>query len=251
VTQAFWALTRRELGSYFLSLSGYVIIAATLFLMGTSLVVMIQQLQQDPTALPATELFFNTAYFWYILLLTTPIITMRLFALEKFSGTFETLMTAPVRDLEVVMAKFTAAQVFFVLMWLPTLACLLVVRHYSSDSSAFDPGALASTFLAILLLGAMFVSMGCLASALTRNQVVAAMISLAMALSLFLLGYLADRFPNPADWKAQVLSCFGFFNQMNDFTRGVVDSRPVVLYLSLTLLFLFLTLRVIESRRWK
>ena len=249
--QAFWALARRELGSYFLSVTGYVIIAAALFLMGTSMVVMLDQLQQVPTVLPATEMFFNTAYFWYVLLLTAPMITMRLFALEKFSGTFETLMTAPVKDIHVVLAKFVAAQVFFSLMWASTLACLLVVRRYSSDTSAFDLGSLASTFFGILLLGGMFIAMGCLASALTRSQAVAAMISLAMGLSLFLLGYLADRFPNPTDWKAQVLACFGFHSHMNDFTRGVVDSRPVVLYLSLTLLFLFLTLRVVESRRWK
>ncbi|MGA2864541.1 MAG: ABC transporter permease [Verrucomicrobiota bacterium] len=249
--QAYWTLTRRELGGYFLSLTGYVIIAAALFLMGYSFVVILEKLQQEPTPMPVTELFYNTEYFWRILLPTTPLITMRLFALEKSSGTFETLMTTPVRDLEVVLAKFTAALVFYAVMWLPLLGCVLVVRHYTSAASALDAGALGSTFLGILLLGAMFVALGCFASALTRNQAVAAMLSLVFGVSLFLLAFLADRFADTAHWQAQVLACFTLFEQMHDFARGVVDTRAVVLYLSLTLFFLFLTLRVVESRRWK
>jgi ABC-2 type transport system permease protein len=248
---AYWTLTRRELGGYFLSLTGYIIIAAALFLMGYSFVVMLEKLQHEPTPMPVTELFYNTEYFWLILLPTTPLITMRLFALEKASGTFETLMTAPVRDLEVVLAKFTAGLVFYAVMWLPLLGCMLVVGHYTSGASALDGGAVGSTFVGIVLLGAMFVGMGCFASALTRNQAVAAMISLAFGLSLFLLAFLADRFAGTAPWQAQVLTCFTLFDQMHDFARGVVDTRAVVLYVSLTLFFLFLTLRVVESRRWK
>jgi ABC-2 type transport system permease protein len=248
---AYWTLTRRELGAYFLSLTGYVIIAAALFLMGYSFVVMLEILQHKRTSMPVTELFYNTDYFWLILLPTTPLITMRLFAQEKFSGTFETLMTTPVKDIEVVLAKFTAALMFYTVMWLPLLGCMLVVRYYTQDASALDAGVVAGTFLGILLLGAMFVALGCFASALTRNQAVAAMISLVIGVSFFLLAFLADRFADAAHWQAQVLAWFTFFDQMHDFARGVVDTRPVVLYASLTLFFLFLTLRVVESRRWK
>ena len=92
--QAYWTLTRRELGCYCLSLTGYCIIAAAMFLMGYSFWVTLRQLQQESTPMPVTELFFNTAYFWLIFILTPPVITMRLFALEKATGTFETLMTA-------------------------------------------------------------------------------------------------------------------------------------------------------------
>jgi ABC-2 type transport system permease protein len=248
---AYWTLTRRELGAYFLSLTGYVIIAAALFLMGYSFVVMLEILQHKRTSMPVTELFYNTDYFWLILLPTTPLITMRLFAQEKFSGTFETLMTTPVKDIEVVLAKFTAALMFYTVMWLPLLGCMLVVRYYTQDASALDAGVVAGTFLGILLLGAMFVALGCFASALTRNQAVAAMISLVIGVSFFLLAFLADRFADASHWQAQVLAWFTFFDQMHDFARGVVDTRPVVLYASLTLFFLFLTLRVVESRRWK
>jgi ABC-2 type transport system permease protein len=247
--RAYWTLTRRELAGFFLSLGGYIIIAAALFLMGLSFVVILVKLQK-PTPVPVTELLL-TPSFWLILLLTTPVITMRLFALEKFSGTFETLMTTPVSDFQVVAAKFTAALLFYALMWLPLLGCLLVVRRYTNDTAALDGGLVASTFLGILLLGGLFVSLGCCASALTRSQGIAAMISLMFGASVFLLGILASRLPAQDNWQAQVLSCFALFEQMHDFARGVVDTRPVVLLVSLTLFFLFLTLRVVESRRWK
>ncbi|HKI68004.1 MAG TPA: ABC transporter permease, partial [Verrucomicrobiae bacterium] len=99
--QAYWTLTRRELASYFVSMTGYVMLAAAMFLMGLSFVVMLVKLQQQPTPMPLTEMFFVTPFFWLIILLASPAITMRLFALEKASGTFETLMTAPVKDSQV------------------------------------------------------------------------------------------------------------------------------------------------------
>jgi len=249
--QAYLTLTRRELSGYFLSMTGYIIIAAALFLMGLSFVVLLEKLQLEPTLMPVTELFYITPFFWLILLLSTPVITMRLFALEKFSGTFETLMTAPVSDREVVLAKFTAALVFYMIMWLPLLGCLLIVRHYTNDPSAFDLGAVGSTFLGILLLGRLFLSLGCCASAMTRSQVTAAMISLVFGATLFLVGVLSSQLPLRPSWQTQVLAALSFFEQMHDFARGVIDTRAVVLYLSATLFFLFLTLRIVESRRWK
>ena len=248
--QAYWTLTRRELAGFLLSLGGYIIIAAALFLMGLSFDVILVKLQK-PTPMPVTELFYITPFFWLILLLTTPVITMRLFALEKFSGTFETLMTTPVSDFQVVAAKFTAAMLFYVLLWLPLLGCLLVVRHFTSDTAALDGGVIGSTYLGIILLGGLFVSLGCFASALTRSQVIAAMISLVFGASVFLLGYLANHPPAQETWQSQVLGCFDLFKQMRDFARGVMDTRPVILLFSLTFFFLFLTLRVVESRRWK
>jgi ABC-2 type transport system permease protein len=247
----YWTLTRRELGGFFLSITGYVIIAAAALLMGLSFVILVLKLQGIPMTIPVTELFYMTQFFWLILLLATPVITMRLFALERFSGTFETLMTTPVSDLQVVLAKVTAAMTFYMVMWLPLLGCILAVRYFTSDVGALDVGAVCSTFLGILLLGGVFISGGCWASALTRNQAVAAMISLLFGASLFLLAFLAGQLPNETGWEGQTLAALALFDHMHDFARGVVDTRPVVLMVSLTLFFLFLTLRIIESRRWK
>jgi ABC-2 type transport system permease protein len=249
--QAYLTLTRRELSAYFLSMTGYIIIAAVMFLLGFSFYVVLVKLQGEATIMPVTELFYKTQFFWLILLLATPVITMRLFALEKFSGTLETLLTTPVTDFQVVLAKFTAAMVFYMVMWLPLLGCILVVRHFTNDMAPLDVGAVGGTYLGILLLGGVFVSLGCCASALTRSQVAAAMMGLAFGASLFLLAFLAQPVSAKADWQAQVLACFGFTDQMGDFTRGIVDTRPVTIYLTITFFFLYLTLRIIESRRWK
>src|SRR5947207_14356150 len=154
--QAYWTLTRRELAGFFFSITGYVIIAAAAFLIGLSFVLLLVKLGPDPTPMPVTEIFYDTACFWIILLLATPVITMRLFALEKFSGTFETLMTTPVSDLQVVLAKFSAAWLFYLFMWLPLLVSILVLRRFTNDPAALDGGAIAGTFLGIALLGGAF-----------------------------------------------------------------------------------------------
>lgn len=249
--QAYWTLVRRELGTHFISWTGYVVISVVLLLLGISFVSLLVALNQEATDRPVTELFYGSYYFWLILLLVTPAITMRSFAQEKSSGTFETLMTAPVNDLQVVLAKFTAAMLFYVILWLPLLGCLLVVRHFGNDPTAFDVGAVLSTFLGIFLLGGMYMALGCFASAITRSQVIAAMITFAVGVSLFLLSFLAMTFSTQPGLKAQLFNQVALIEQMQDFARGTVDTRPIVFYLSFTALFLFFTLKVVESRRWK
>jgi ABC-2 type transport system permease protein len=249
--QAYLTLVRRELGGFFASLTGYVIIASVLLLLGFSFTDMLVKLNGRPSYAPLTELFYSTVYFWLILLLTAPVITMRSFAAEKFSGTYETLMTAPVSDVQVVLAKFTGALLFYALTWLPLTGCILVLRYYTHEPTVFDWRGLGCTYLGLLLLGALYMAMGCFASALTRSQILAAMNSFVLGLSLFLLS-LRSQSPAPsADWTAQVFSYLSLREHMEDFVRGVVDTRHLVFYVTLTGFFLFLTLKAVESRRWK
>ncbi|HEY5296360.1 MAG TPA: ABC transporter permease [Verrucomicrobiae bacterium] len=247
----FWTLLRRELAAFFLSLMGYVIIAAVTLIIGASFAMLIRNLGSAPFLMPVTELFFNSFLFWIIVILAAPIITMRLFAQEKASGTYETLMTTSVGDTAVVAAKFIAALIFYLIMWLPTLACLFIVAHFTNQRSALDAGTLGGMYLGIFLSGCLFLSIGCLASSLTRNQVVAAMISLALGIILFIAAFLAQSVITAGSAQLHLLNFFSLFKQIDDFTRGVVDTRTVIFYTSLTLFFLFLTLRVVESRRWK
>jgi ABC-2 type transport system permease protein len=247
----FWALFRRELGTFFYALTGYVIIAAVTMLTGMSFVVLLQNLGNDPAMMPVTEMFYSTFYFWLIVLLSTPLITMRLFALEKATGTFETLMTTSVGDAQVVLAKFTAALFFYMVAWLPLLGCLFIVRHFTQQEAALDGRTIGGMYLGIFLIGSLFLSLGCFASSLTRSQMAAAMISFVLGVSLFSLGFLALAVPINTEWQSQVLAYFNLFDQMHDFARGVIDTRAVVFYVTATFMFLFLTLRVVESRRWK
>ena len=249
--QAYFTLVRRELSAYFISWTGYVIIGVVLFLLGLCFVNLLQALNAEPVEQPVMELFYSTYYFWLILLVAAPVITMRSFALEKYSGTFETLMTTPVRDLTVVLAKFTGAILFYILMWLPLLACVFVVRYFSRDPTVLDAGTLGGTLLGIVLLGALYMALGCFASAMTRSQIIAAMISFALGISLFLLSFLSLTFASETGWKARLFHHLSLIEHMRDFSRGIIDTRPIVFYLSLSVLFLFLTHKVIQSRRWR
>ena len=249
--QSYLILLRRELSGYFVSLSGYVVIAAVLFLLGVSFSDILYKVTGEPTDIPLTEAFFISFYFWMILLLVAPVLTIRSFASEKASGTYETLMTSPVGDVPVVLAKFSGALIFYLLTWLPLLGYLLLVRNYSNDPSAFDARVVVSTFLGIALIGAVYMSMGCFASALTRSQVVAAILSYALGLSLFLLSLRALAVAPAAGWAVKVYSHIAMTQHMEQFARGVIDTRVLVYYASLTLFFLFLTCKVVESRRWR
>lgn len=248
--QVYWTLTRRELGTFFHSWIGYIVIAGAVFLMGFSFYTLLEKLQGDAMQMPITELFLNFC-FWLILLFSAPLITMRLFALEKYSGTFETLMTAPVRDDVVVFAKYSAALIFYMIMWLPLVACIFILRSFTQGAPPVESGTLFSTFLGIFLLGTFYMAIGCFASSMTRNQVTAAMSSFAIGLVFFLLSFLADQFPIEKTWLGQAVACASIWRQMQEFARGVVDTRYIVFYLTSAVFFLFLTCRVIESRRWK
>lgn len=249
--RAFFTLVRRELSFLFYSWTGYIIIAGVVFLLGFSFSSMLRGLNTQPTPVPVTQLFYETLYFWFILIIVTPLITMRSFAFEKSSGTYENLMTTPVGDAQVVLAKFTGALAFYFVLWLPLLGCVAVVRYYSNDPTALDPGSLGSTYLGIMLLGAVYMAVGIFASTVTRSQIIAAMVSLAAGCSLFMLSFLSSSMASQPGWESQVVAHLALMEHMRDFAHGVVDSRPVFLYLSLTVFFLFLSWRMVESRRWK
>lgn len=249
--RAYWTLVRRELGSHFYSWTGYVIIAAVVFLIGYSFASMLKGLNGQATPVPVTQLFYQSLYFWQIVLIVSPVLTMRSFALEKSSGTYETLMTTPVSEAQVVLAKFSGALLFYLIMWLPLLLCLFIVRSYSSGTAALDAGAVGATFFGIFLVGALYVALGLFASVITRSQIVAAMVAMGLGLSLFMLSFLGAAFSAQPGWEADLVAYVNLGEHMGDFAQGVVDSRPVVFYVTTTVVFLILTWKVAESRRWK
>jgi ABC-2 type transport system permease protein len=247
----FLALVRRELGSVFQSLTGYVVLAATLLLTGFSLLDLVTKLIDRPTDAPVTELFYQSAYFWIILLVVSPVITMRTFAAEKSSGTYEALMTTPVGDWQVVLAKFTGALIFYLLTWLPLLGVLFVLRRVTGEPALLEPRVTASAFLGVILIGSLFMALGLFASALTRSQIIAAMVAFLLGIGLWMLS-LRPAAANPAEGRiGRALDQMSMMRHMEDFARGVIDSRHVTYYVTMTILFLFLTQRVVESRRWK
>ena len=248
----FVTLVRRELGSHFLSLTGYVIIATVLLLLGFSFLDILAKLNGAPVDRPITEIFYVTLYFWIILLLTTPVITMRTFALEKFTGTFETLMTTPVSDLSVVLGKFLGSLIFYTIAWLPLLAYMLILQRYiRNPAGALDVFTVLCTYSGIVLIGGLYIAMGCFASALTRSQLIASALSYGFGLTLFLLSMRSLVPFEAVGWEADVFSHISMTEHMQDFAGGVLELSSLTYYFTLTAFFLFLTWKVIESRRWK
>lgn len=244
-------LIKRELGSYFGSFSGYILVATVLFLTGLGFTNLLMALSGESTDIPLTALFYQTYYFWIILLFLAPGITMRSFAHERASGTFECLLTLPITEWQLVISKFLGALLLFGICWIPLIGCLVVVNHFAGESSGLSAGALLGTFSGILLIGSLFTSMGCFASALTKNQSIAAMLSFGMGLGVFVVGYLI--YTGQIDFPEfnRYLGQLAMINHMEEFVRGTIDLRYIVFYLTLTSLFLVTTTHVVESKRWR
>ena len=247
----FRALVRRELWAFFQGPTGFIIIAAVMFLIGLGFVVVLSGLNGEATPMPVTQVFYGTYFFWVILLLIAPVITMRSFAMERASGTYESLMTAPIGDWQVVLSKFAGALIFYMILWVPLLICSVVVRFYVGESAVLGLGTMFTSALGILMVGCLYMSIGCFASALTRNQAVAAVSGFALGAALFFTGFFSYFAGDRTDWLSQLARHISLANHMESLTRGVVDLGAIVFFLSLTGLFLYLTHKVVESRRWK
>jgi len=243
------ALLRRELNAYFASVLGYIVIMFFLVVMGVIFGFIVFFLSLGPTQLTAMEVMFSMA--WVPALFLVPAITMRLLSEEKRAGTIEMLMTAPVTDFQVVFAKYLGAVVLYALMWGLTGFYVVILRHFAGASSALDLGPVASGYVGVLVIGQFLIAIGLLTSSLTKNQVAAALMSFAfLFLFLIVLGMWMPRFFASGN-LSKLLQFLAYKSHMDDFSRGIVDVRPVVYYLSAAAWALFTTTRIVESRKWR
>jgi len=241
-------LLRRELNACFASVLGYVVLMFFLLVMGVTFAVIVNYLNRGPTQLTAMKIMFSM--FWLPSLVVVPAITMRLLAEEKRAGTLEMLMTAPVTDFEVVFAKWLGAVVLYTLMWALTGLYVLILWHFSRGTAVLDFGPIAASYIGVLVIGQFLIAIGVLASSTTKNQVAAALMSFAVIFLVIIvvnwLGFLFQGGP-----INKIVRAVSPFDHMEDFSRGILDLRPIVLYLSGTAWALFVATRVVESRKWK
>ena len=237
----------RELRAYFFSPLAYGVLASFLFITGITFATLIGYLNDAPSAVGAPmEYFFGgTILFWLALAFVGPILPMRLLSEERRSGSLEILMTAPVTETQVVLGKYLAALTFYLVLWAPTVLYAVIVANYST----LDWGPLASAYLGVLGIGALFLSVGLFASGISRNQIVAALVGFALVFALFILGLL-EFLVNDQSLR-QVLSYLNLIQHMEDFSKGIVDTRRLVYYLSGTAFFLFLTSRALAANKWR
>ena len=234
-------LTRRDLSAYFVSPIAYVAMVFFLFLSGI--------LFGSPwigAFRPGQPAQLQSVYYLvsFVLLLVIPALTMRTLAEERGSGTIETLLTAPITDAQVVVAKFLGCWIFYLAMLAPTLLYVVTLAAFGAP----DYGSIMAGYLGLVLLGSMYVAIGVLASSLTRTQVIAFVAAFFPLLFLHLMGLFAGSMPSP--WRS-IVRVAGTLAHYEDFNRGIVAATHVVYFLAITVYALFLTVKVLESRRWR
>jgi ABC-2 type transport system permease protein len=243
---AVWATFLRELRAYFFSPLAYVVLFFLLVANGVIFAIIVGYLN-DPLA-PAGrpfDFFFNNFVFWAMQLFGAPVLTMRLLAEERRSGSIEVLMTAPVTEGQVVAGKYLAAFVFYLFLWLPTVAYAVVIDRFGD----VDWGTIAAGYLGIALVGALFLSIGVFGSALSKNQIVAAIITFALNLLVFMIVFLTNLVNDPK--LKDLFAHLSIAEHMDEFSKGIVDTRRLVFYLSATLFFLWVASRTLEDKKWR
>ncbi len=241
-----FTLFHREINNYFNSLIGIIVVAVFLIITGLFLWVFPGGYNILSSGFANLSGLFNLAP--YVFLFIIPAITMRFFADENKAGTIEMLLTKPVTDMQIILSKWMAGCVLVIIILLPTMVYYLTVSEYAF-SPGLDVGGTWGSYIGLLLLGAVFVSIGLFASSLTDNQIIS------FVTSLFLSGFAFIGF--------ELIHSFGFFGRFDllirdlgiqahyeSISRGVIDTRDVVYYVSLIVFFLLLTKIKLESRRW-
>jgi ABC-2 type transport system permease protein len=241
--RTFLTIWRRELAACFLSPVAYVAMVAFLFMSGATFVVGVVRNTGTSETLPS--LLFGSVLLWLTLLIT--VISMRLFAEERRAGTLETLMTVPVTEAQVVLGKYAGAFTFLLLAAAPAAGNVFILAAFSAGGVAVDPGAMLGGALILVVIAAFCLALGLLISLMTRHQIIAAVGGFSATWFVLLCGWLAASLAFGPGNLADYVSAM---NHIEDFVRGSLDTRPLVLYLSGTALVLFLAVRVLESRRW-
>ncbi len=252
------AIIAKELRSYFVSPIVYVVGAVFLLSFGVLSYLLVQiasalalrqmQIQGAAAQLNLNELFFRPVFYWtgfLIFLILLPLLTMRLFAEERKLRTFELLMTTPIGINEIVVGKFLSVYLVF----LGLLGLTGVVPLILSAFSSFDWNPVLTGYLGLVLMGALFLATGVFASALTENQIIAALLSFGLLFLLWLLGVMGANLGDTT--LGNVLSYLSFGEHFDHLLRGLIDTKDVVYYVSGMFLMLFLSHRVVEAQRWK
>ncbi len=247
---SFIVLWMKEVRSTFLTPVAYVLFTFFLLVLGLSFWMLLETMSEgihDVSVMQA--LFGESVFFWICMIMVPPVVTMRTFAEEKRLGTFESLMTAPVPDTTVVLAKYAAAMTVYLLLWAPTLFYIYLLNVFSPTAIHMDAGITVSSYAGALIIGGFFIAVGLFTSSLTSNQIIAAISSFAFLFALFLAGFLP--YVLPAGVAKEWAEFISPIVHMIDFSKGLVDTRPLLLYGSLTVYVLFLTVRMVASKAWR
>jgi ABC-2 type transport system permease protein len=245
--KAAFTIAKREIESYFLSPVAYVVTVVWLVWCGLQFYLLAGVFASAPSlsasANPLSAFFGGSVLFFIPLLVFAPVLTMRLLAEERHTGTLESLLTAPITSADVVLGKYLAAMVFWVGLWIPTLMYVWITSQFGR----IDAGAVAASYLGVFGIGLYYMAIGLAMSALAKNQIVAALLTFMVLSGLFAVGLLSfvDSFAAQRD----AIDYISLWGHMQAFSRGIVDTRFVVFDVTLAGLFVYLAWRALDGRR--
>jgi ABC-2 type transport system permease protein len=249
------AIAQKELKAYFSSPIAYIVIGFFSLMYGYFYWVMLtyfvrvgmQMTQMGPQALNLNEhlirpLFSNVTV---VVLFVMPMITMRTYAEEKRSGTIELLLTSPLSDVQIILGKFLGALLLYAVMLAVTMIHIGILFIYGSP----ELKPLLSVYLGLLLLGASFISLGLFISSLTKNQIVAGMVTFAVFLLFWVISWMGSV-SSGSTWT-EVASYLSIIDHFDDFSKGVIDTKHLIYYFSFIFLGLYLTAKSVDTERWR
>ncbi|HEX6242638.1 MAG TPA: ABC transporter permease subunit [Polyangiales bacterium] len=242
-------IAKREVFSYFVSPIAYVVSVVWLVWCGLQYYVLAGMYAGAPSlgasGSPLSAFFGGSVLFFIPLLVFAPVLTMRLLAEERHTGTLEPLLTAPVTTLDVVLGKYLAAMVFWIALWVPTGIYVWQTSFFGS----IDYGAVLASYVGVLGIGLYYMAIGLAMSALAKNQIVAALLTFMLLSGLFVGGLLSfiESFAASRD----LFDYVSLWGHMQAFSKGIVDTRFLVFDASVAFLFVYLAYRALEGRRWQ
>ncbi|TAG10104.1 MAG: hypothetical protein EAZ42_04750 [Verrucomicrobia bacterium] len=248
--RVFRILTLKELKGFFLTPFGWLVLAVVTVMQGLSLSSAMKGFRDGPVKDSLVYVTFHTPLFWFYFLFIFPLITMRLFAEEERSGTMETLLTAPVQTWQVVASKYTAAMIFYAVLWIPAWLQFQMFQWFTDVPPTWAAGNMLGAFSILMLMGSALTAMGCLSSALTSSQIISGMLTMGVLVIQYFLGYVTVIW-GESFVGAGLFHAISWQNHLHYFASGLLDLRAVLYFLSLAVFVLFLTYQTVAYRRWK
>lgn len=241
------SIFRKEINTFFSSLIGYIVIGGFLVIMGLIMFVFPDTSLLNYNYATLAQLFDISPLIFAFLI---PAVTMRSFAEEKQAGTIELLVTRPVRDLEIILGKYLACLLLVIFALLPTVLYYITVYQLGSPPGNIDSGAVMGSYLGLILLAGAFVAIGIFASSLTDNQIVAFVLATGLCFFFHWGFYFFSRLPVFVGTADDIVQMLGIDYHFNSISRGIIDSRDVIYFLSVIGVFIALTQVALERRKW-
>ncbi len=246
----FTTLLRNELWKLFINPSTYIAAFLFLLIMGFLFQLILLDYAGDPKEENPSVTFFRL--FFLPVFFMVPLLTMKSVADERAVGTIETLMTTPVTATEVILSKFCAGYVYYGFLWAFTASFHILFYSFVQEDSIFDPYPIIGGYAYVAVSGCLFLSLGIFSSSLTRSQLIAGIVSFSLVFGFIVVGSFLDElalpWANQPQWVEALANHTDVLQHMRDFSSGIIDTRAIVLYISCSLAFLFLSILILEYR---